>query len=575
MTEQKDQKIKTKIVKKDSTDEELLQKKADDLGIPLLEKAPQNLDREIVHIIGEEVARKYGVAIFGKETSLLKVAARDPQDIEALNMLRFIAQKDHLSIEIYLTSQSVLDDIFQLYTTTATEAVEEVVNTFSNEKAETDERLRGQIKPVDVGRENIQDAPVAKLVQVIIDHAINGKASDIHIEPIEDSYRVRFRVDGLLHSSLTFPQEVGRAVVARVKILSQLKIDEKRKPQDGRFRDDNHGHPVDFRVSVFPVVEGEKVVMRVLEKDSQSFDLKDLGLMGSSYEIFMRRIRDPFGMLLMTGPTGSGKSTSLYGFLKILNKEVSNITTLEDPVEYFIPGVNQSQIRTDIGYTFASGLRSILRQDPNVIMVGEIRDSETAELAVHAALTGHLVFSTVHTNSAIGAIPRLIDMGIEPFLLSSSLSVVAAQRLVRRICEKCKEQEKLPDKMHEDVKAFVGEILPEELKKYDVDISKGLIFYKGKGCEHCGDTGYKGRVAIYEVLEATDEVKEIMIDREGSGPALERYAKKMHMVTMKQDGLMKALLGLTTLSELGRVTEGSMSIGGKIDEVDDEQEENT
>lgn len=572
MTELKDKKTtKSKEDQKDLTESEMLQKKADDLGIPLLEEVPTNLDREIVHTIGEEVARKYGVAIFGKEENLLRVAAIDPQDIEALNMLRFIAQKDHLSIEIYLTSQSVLDSIFQLYTTTATEAVKDVVSTFSDEKEQEELKRAVSMGPAGVSKENLQDAPVAKLVQVIIDHAINGKASDIHIEPIEDSYRVRFRVDGILHSSLTFPQEVGRAVIARVKILSQLKIDEKRKPQDGRFRDDNHGHPVDFRVSVFPVVEGEKIVMRVLEKDSQSFDLKELGLIGSNYDIFMRRIRDPFGMLLMTGPTGSGKSTSLYSFLKILNKEVSNITTLEDPVEYFIPGVNQSQIRADIGYTFASGLRSILRQDPNIIMVGEIRDSETAELAVHAALTGHLVFSTVHTNSAIGAIPRLIDMGIEPFLLSSSLSVVAAQRLVRRICEKCKEKEPIPEKMYKEIELFVGEIFPEELKKYNVDISQRMIFYKGKGCEHCGNTGYKGRIAIYEVLEVTDEVEEILIEREGSGPALEQYAESVHMVTMKQDGLMKTLLGLTTLSELERVTEGSLSIGGNIDEIDDEK----
>lgn len=569
MTKNKDE--QTKTISSNSNEGDALQKMADDLGIPFLKSAPQDLKREVVQIIGEEVARKYSVAIFDTEDKLLRVAARDPQNIEALNMLRFIAQKDHLSIEIYLTSQEVLDVIFKMYATTATKAVEDVVNTFSNEKKSADiVEKKGKIKPVTTGSENIQDAPVAKLVQVIIDHAINGKASDIHIEPIEDSYRVRFRVDGLLHSSLTFPQEVGRAVVARIKILSQLKIDEKRKPQDGRFRDDNHGHPVDFRVSVFPVVEGEKVVMRVLEKDSQSFALEDLGLMGTNYEIFMKRIRDPFGMLLMTGPTGSGKSTSLYGFLKILNTEVSNITTLEDPVEYFIPGVNQSQIRIDIGYTFASGLRSILRQDPNIIMVGEIRDSETAELAVHAALTGHLVFSTVHTNSAIGAIPRLIDMGIEPFLLSSSISVVAAQRLVRRICEKCKEKFDLPQTMKNNIEIAIEEILPEEIKKYKVDLSQGIVFYKGKGCKHCGETGYKGRVAIYEVLEATDEVKEIMIEKEGSGPALEKYAREVHMVTMKQDGLLKALLGLTTLSELERVTEGTLSIGGKIDEVSEE-----
>jgi type IV pilus assembly protein PilB len=407
---------------------------------------------------------------------------------------------------------------------------------------------------------------VTKLLSVIIRHAVEGKASDIHIEPNGKEYRVRFRVDGVLHASLVIPKEVGVAVVSRIKILSNLKIDEKRKPQDGRFKITNEGHAVDFRVSSLPVVDGEKIVMRLLDTGNKIINLENMGLMGKGKEVMIKNIKEPYGIILMTGPTGSGKSTTLYACLDILNKEDRNIITLEDPVEYSISGINQSQINTEIGYTFASGLRSILRQDPNVIMVGEIRDDETAELTIHAALTGHLVLSTLHTNSAIGAIPRLMDMGVESFLLASSLRVVAAQRLVRKICQKCKREVKLSDSVLEYMHSQVKNLSEDDMRQYGVDISKGIQAYEGKGCEECDHTGYKGRVAIFEAFEINQDVKEIITEKNGSENMIQDYTEKQGMIKMKQDGILKVILGLTTLSEVERVTEGSKSVGGEVED---------
>ena len=537
-----------------------------------LTKVPKNIPKDLLHIIPEDLAKKHNVVVFAKGDGLLKAVVVDPQNVAALNILRFISAKEKVRLETYRAGKEIFGEILEQYGSDE-KAVAEAVEALEQDDDHMFVLQTKQGRPQKQGEESIQDAPVAKLVQVIIKHALDGKASDIHIEPIDGSFRVRFRVDGILHASLTLPMEVGKATVARIKILSNLKIDEKRKPQDGRFRVEDNGSAVDFRVSTLPVIEGEKVVMRVLEKDRQDFDLKHLGLLGKNYEIFSRRIRDPYGMILMTGPTGSGKSTTLYAFLKILNQEERNIITLEDPVEYFIGGINQSQIKPEIGYTFANGLRSILRQDPNVIMVGEIRDTETAELAVHSALTGHLVFSTVHTNNAIGAIPRLVDMGVEGFLLASSLSVIAAQRLVRLICPLCKVQMKVPKLLEEKIRTELQALSSGEAEKYGVDLSKPLVFYRGKGCEECGKLGLRGRMAIYEVLEIDDIIKEIISEKDGSEGEIQKEAKQRQMVTMKQDGLLKALLGMTTLSEVERVTEGSLSIGGKMDEISNMENE--
>jgi type IV pilus assembly protein PilB len=544
-----------------SSNDSQLTDKAKSMGIKYLEKTPRSIDKQVLNIIPEDSARRYEMVAFEKEGNKAKVAMIDPQDFEALNILRFIAEKDDLQMELYLTNGKVFQEIVTQYQTTE-KAVKEAVQSLKGDEG----IFKSKGREVNKINEIIQDAPIAKLVEVVIKHAIDGRASDIHIEPEDNNYRIRFRVDGVLYASLFLPKEVGKAVVARIKILSNLKIDEKRKPQDGRFQISQNGNEIDFRVSSLPVVEGEKIVMRLLDKESKGVDLDSLGLSGRNLELMSKEIKEPYGIILLTGPTGSGKSTTLYAFLQILNQEERNIITLEDPVEYQIEGINQSQIKPEIGYTFASGLRSILRQDPNIIMVGEIRDGETAELAIHAALTGHLVFSTLHTNDCLGTIPRLIDMGIEPFLLSSSLRAVAAQRLVRRICVKCKQEVKIPDAIIEAIKKEMEYVPTEEIKKYKLDFSKGLKFYKGKGCDECSNQGYRGRIAIFESFEINSRVQEIISSKKDSEPLLREEAKNQGMLTMRQDGILKVLKGITTLSEVERVTEGSLSIGGDTDD---------
>ncbi len=539
-----------------------IRKRAAEFGIPLLDTAPNKIDKQTLNFIPEDTARKYRMVVFSRENDTIRVAMIDPEDFEALNLLRFLAEKEQLNIEISLTSEKVLDDILKQYSG-ADRALKEAILSLKKDGASGVSFVgEGETEPGGgaADQEVMQDAPIARLVEAIVKHAIEARASDIHIELSEGNYRVRFRVDGLLHSSLVFPLQVGKAVVARIKILSNLKIDEKRKPQDGRFRASNNGTAVDLRVSTLPVVDGEKVVMRVLEKSNNVVDFKEMGLWGRNGEVLREKIMEPYGIILMTGPTGSGKSTTLYSFLQILNQEERNIITLEDPVEYSISGINQSQVRPEIGYTFANGLRSILRQDPNVIMVGEIRDNETAELAIHAALTGHLVLSTLHTNNALGSIPRLVDMGIEPFLIASSIQVVAAQRLVRRICSACKEEQEVSPGLEKRLKAVVDALPPEETKKYGYDPTKGMKLYKGKGCDVCGNSGYKGRIAIYEAFEVTDEVKRIITDEKNIEGQLSEEATKQRMFSLRDDGILKALTGITTLTEVERVTEGAVLV---------------
>jgi type IV pilus assembly protein PilB len=517
-------------------------------------------------IIPQDIARQHKIIAFERDSQKIKVGVVDPSDTNALNVLRFISEKRKLEFDLYLISREMFEEMVEQYSGGAEKAIEEAMELFQKEKSSEEESDAAKEEEKKSGNDSLQSAPVTKLLSVVIRHAVEGKASDIHIEPVGKEYRVRFRVDGVLHSSLSIPKEVGLAVVSRIKILSNLKIDEKRKPQDGRFKVIEEGHPVDFRVSSLPVIDGEKIVMRLLDTGNKMIDLDSMGLMGKGDEILLRNIREPYGIILMTGPTGSGKSTTLYACLDILNKEERNIITLEDPVEYSIAGINQSQINTEIGYTFASGLRSILRQDPNVIMVGEIRDSETAELTIHAALTGHLVLSTLHTNSSIGAIPRLIDMGIESFLLASSLRVVAAQRLVRRICKNCKRKVKVSDSITEYIRKQLENLPKEEIQKYGVDPAAEIQLHEGKGCEECQNTGFKGRIAIFEALEIDSDMREIISEKNGAESSVQEYADKQGMIKIKQDGLLKVLLGLTTLSEVERVTEGSKSVGGEVED---------
>jgi len=525
---------------------------------PVLSVVPEKIDQKVLGFISEDTARRYKTVPFLEEDNTLSVAMVNPYDGVALNMLRFLAEKENIFIKIFLVSESLFFDIVKLYSG-AEIALQEAIVSMKDKPGQDIEKK----KEKSIGNlQSFQNAPIATLVSVIIKHALERRSSDIHIEPVEENFRVRFRIDGLLYTQLVLPIEIGRAVVARIKILANLKIDEKRKPQDGRFRfeEGNNGF-IDLRISSFPVLDGEKVVMRVLDKNSNSTNVEDLGLLGRNKNVLENHVREPNGIILITGPTGSGKTTTLYAFLQSLNGEDKNIVTLEDPVEYHVEGINQSQIKPEIGYTFASGLRSILRQDPNVIMVGEIRDMETAELAIHAALTGHLVFSTLHTNDAIGAIPRLIDMGIEPFLLASTLQVVAAQRLVRRICSHCMEQITLTKLQTERMQALFDSISVDERKVYGLNKNQEMIFFQGKGCKECGMSGFKGRLALYEVVEIDDNVRAIISDRQGSEIELQKYVlEEQRMMTMKQEGLLMALKKITTLSEVERVTEGKILI---------------
>jgi len=553
-----DQKIQT---------EETLQERAERLGMKYREKLNhKEIEKNVLKYIPEETARKYRMVPIstGAEGKIVLVM-EDPQNIDALNVLRFITKKEKVEFEVCLVSTETLKDALTLYESTE-KVLESAVENLKEDIEEQKDSRSEDIFAKDV--KVFQDAPVAKLVDVIMRHAVGGKASDVHIEPVAKEYRVRFRVDGTLHASLSIPKNVGKAVIARIKILANLKIDEKRKPQDGRFRLDEEGKRIDFRVSTLPVIEGEKVVMRVLDKDSGLTNLEELGVFGRNLTVFKRRIRDPYGIFLITGPTGSGKSTTLYAFLRILNQETTNIVTLEDPVEYFIEGINQSQIKPSIGYTFASGLRSILRQDPNVIMVGEIRDGETAELAIHSALTGHLVFSTLHTNDAIGAIPRLVDMGIQRFLLSASIRAVAAQRLVRRLCPKCKQVVNIPEKFKQEIEGLLENVSEKEFEAYGINRSDtGFTFYEGKGCDTCMNSGYKGRIAIYEVFEMTDVMQEIIVEEKNLESGLQKEVRRQGVVTIQQDGILKALKGLTTLSEIERITEGQITVGGDMTDI--------
>lgn len=543
--------------KKEKKTEEISgQEKGKTKEIENLEKAPKSIAADIISIMTTEVAEKHRMAAFAREGNIIKVAMVDPQNIDALNVLRFIGEKEKAEIKIYAITNEIFSEILDLYSSTS-EAVEQAVKsfkeniTFGGGEKESDDDKKAEV---------LKDAPVTKLVQVIISHAIEGHASDIHIESMDRDYRVRYRVDGVLHVSLILPKKIGPVVISRIKILANLKIDEKRKPQDGRFRLVSGGKEIDFRVSTLPVIDGEKIVLRILDKEEGVSNIGSLGLIGSAYENLMQAVKETYGMILLTGPTGSGKSTTLYAFLKILNNEERNIITLEDPIEYELEGLNQSQVKPEIGYTFASGLRTVLRQDPNIIMVGEIRDGETAELAVHAALTGHLMFSTLHTNTAIGAIPRLIDMGIEPFLLSSSLRLVAAQRLVRKICKECKEEEKVADSVKARLIEELKGVPEEELKKYGVDLGAEVKLYHGRGCDECNGTGLKGRLAMYEVVPVNEAIKTIIVEKAGSENLINEERDKMGVLTLKQDGILKVLKGMTTLEEVERLTEGKIGL---------------
>lgn len=508
---------------------------------------------DVLKIIAKEAAKKYQMIVFDKEDALIKVAMVNPDDVEALNALRFIASQSGLEIDIYKTSPESFKHVLKGYDRPDV-VIGKAIKDYEIKEKELAKKAQEKKKKKATVAEEIGLAPIEKIVDVMINHAILGGASDIHVEPQEKDLRVRYRVDGDLYTSFTMAKNIAPAIVSRIKILSNLRIDEKRKPQDGRLKTSYEGRTVDIRVSTLPTSEGEKVVMRILEQQEALESFQDLGVLGRNLDIIKREIQEPYGTILVTGPTGSGKSTTIFTALKKINKIDRNIITLEDPVEYKIPGINHSQVKPDIGFTFASGLRSILRQDPDIIMVGEIRDGETAELATHAALTGHLVLSTLHTNDAMGAIPRLVDMGIEPFLLSSSLRVTMAQRLVRRLCDNCKEQVEPSARVKEYILNSLKLIPEEEKNRRLPDFDPANIkVWQASGCSKCKNTGTKGRIGIFEVVECTQEMRSL-IDDNLTAASLDQEFKRQGAIFMREDGVLKALNGDITVEAVEQAT---------------------
>ncbi len=530
--------------------EKIVQLRAEVHNMPYINLSDKTITKQALNTIPYDVAKHYKIVCFEKTDVKIKAGMVDPSNFKATEAINFLAKGENKKAEFYLISSLSLDQAFKQH-----ENVEEEIGEVLESKEEEEDigGIKSEQTSEESEDEDISNAPVARIVSVIIKHAVEGRASDIHIEPMKDKTRVRYRVDGVLGTSLVLPKKLLYSIVGRIKVLAKLKLDETRVPQDGRIRLKINNERIDFRISVLPLMEGEKVVMRILSLEKGIPKLKNLGYTGKQLNVIKENIKKTYGMMLITGPTGSGKSTTLASILDILNKEEVNISTLEDPVEYYVIGVNQSQVKPEINYTFANGLRSLLRQDPDIFMVGEIRDIETAELCIHAGLTGHFVLSTVHTNNTIDAIPRLLDMKVEPYLLGSTLNVVVAQRLVRRICNHCKKKKEMPADVYESIKKEVDS-MPEAIVKNRVN-SQALeekSFYEGKGCAHCGNTGYLNRVAIVEVMEVTDSIKNIIMEGKKI-LTFDDVRKSQDFITIKQDGIIKVLNGESTIGEVLRV----------------------
>jgi len=529
------------------TADQILVVKSKVFGLPPMDLSGIDINPEALGTLSQKAAANYQMIIFEKSEDSIKIGLVNPDNFQAHEAADFLAKQQGFFAQYFVITSSDFKRALSSYGGFKNEIGNALHS--AEEKFAQKEAIDGSVLELDLSQK-IKSAPVAKIVSVIIEHAVDGGASDIHIEPGRTESRVRYRVDGILHTSISLPNYLHTAVTSRIKVLSNLKLDENRTPQDGRIRTEVNGRDIDLRVSILPMLSAEKVVIRVLDTSAGVPSLTQLGYSPYHVEIIERNIKKPFGLFLLTGPTGSGKTTTLYSVLNILNTENSNITTLEDPVEYYISGINQSQINTEVGFTFANGLRAILRQDPNIIMVGEIRDNETAELAVHAALTGHLVFSTLHTNDAWGSVPRLYDMKVEPFLLSSIFNLVMAQRLVRKVCPECKFEIKLPNNLDEKLKNEIKEI-PSSLME---GITKDYKFYKGKGCQGCANTGYSGRVVLGEILEITPALKDLIAKRAEMSD-IRVQLKKQNFITLRQDGILKALRGLTTVEEVLRASQ--------------------
>lgn len=533
---------------------------AERTNIPFVELTPSSIPPETLAMLPERVARQYNSVVFGvEENGLVNIAMDDPDDVQAVS---FIEKQIGANLKIHLATHENILACLENYGGDVNEKLNDVIDV-QNQDANTE-----TVKESDIS----EDSPIAKTINLLLEYAVRSSASDIHIEPREEYVQVRYRIDGVLREVNRLPKNVLGSLVSRIKILSNLKIDEHRVPQDGRFKIKVSGRQYALRVSTLPVSDGEKVVMRILNESNQAVTLEELGYWGQSLKVLRSSMSESNGMVLVTGPTGSGKSTSLFSVLTILNTPEVNISTIEDPVEYKVPGVNQTQTNPKAGMTFASGLRALLRQDPNIIMVGEIRDGETANLGVQAALTGHLVFSTLHTNNAATCLPRLLDMGIEPFLIASTVRAVVGQRLVRRLCTTCRqiytpdqaELAAIKESFSLDEAGFkrlhlldqqaksekIGDDAP--LASTDTTISQ-LWKSSPDGCEDCRQTGFRGRIGIYEVLDNSLTIQKLIVANATSND-IQSQAITEGMITMQTDGVIKSLRGLTTIEEVLRVT---------------------
>ena len=541
------------LAAKKVSDADIARVKAYILGIPFVNLEGEKIDPKILAIIPEPIAKKNNIVAFKKNGNLLEVAMLDPEDLETIE---FIKKKSDLKILPRLTNAASIKKVLSQYQKSLEAEFGDII------KNETEKTLISvaQEEGKEISEEDLkkiaEDLPIIKIVDTLLRHAILGRASDIHIEPMEKEVLVRYRIDGILHDAMVLPAQVAPGIVARIKVLSNLKLDEHRLPQDGRFKIETSEYKISFRVSVLPVFDGEKIVMRLLPESAKGFTFEELSFHGEDLEKLHKYIKRPVGMILATGPTGSGKTTTLYTALSMLNTPGVNISTIEDPIEYRMPRVNQTQVRPDIGFSFANGMRTLVRQDPDIMMIGEIRDEETAGLAINAALTGHLVLSTLHTNSASGALPRMLDMHIEPFLIVSTVNVIIGQRLVRKLCKdnieyKLSDAEFKELSKEVDLERVLGFLKKEKIVAPKADWTD-IPFFKPKVSGECPD-GYSSRVGIHEVLEVTSTIKNLIM-KNATGDEIEKQAKSEGMMTMLEDGIFKCVQGLTTIEEILRVT---------------------
>lgn len=522
----------------------IIEAKAESKGIPFRNLESKKIPFEILKQIPEEAARHYKFIPLSIEEGILEVGMLDPDNIESKEALQFISSKLNLPFKIFLISKEDLEKGLGGYKGLTGE-VTKVLGELETELTKViQEKAPEELK---IKEKFVEDAPVTKMVAVILKHAVSGKASDIHIEPLRDRLRVRFRVDGILYTSLFLPLNVHEAIVSRIKILTNMKLDEKRKPQDGRFEASIDNRIIDFRVSSLPTFFGEKIAIRVLDKEKGIKTLSELGLSGINLEAIRDALKKPYGLILLTGPTGSGKTTTLYAMLQELDKEKSNIISLEDPIEYSIEGINQSQVRPEIGYDFASGLRSILRQDPDMMMIGEIRDKETAALAIQAALTGHMVFSTLHTNTSYGIISRLVDMGVDPYLIAPTFLLAVGQRLVRKLCKDSTREVPITGKLKEKINKEMAD-MPLSIKK---SLKIPSHIYQGIPSPKCPQ-GFRGRTGVFETLSNTKELEKIILTNSFEDEIF-KEARRQERLTMREDALIKLFEGKISLEELDKV----------------------